>query len=342
MADQYSQNDEPFDIFSSDPFGRNYVYGLFGNGNGQGLAPYGIRYAENLSQPTTAKRGGYFGNIGTINEPMTELSSSFDIGGKTVQYPLIVPTLTADELNLLRSGGEPTPEIINKAEKFAISRLSSGKDPFATTQELRYPQPENSNNNFLNKTENGLFNSSTTTQKESTGSISNNLIDFLMQRFNAQLFPTAAKTLIETVQGNKTPITEKNFTPEELIALKKLIDITGNRGDVQYEDYFNLMKKEQKEKGTIPMSINPSLLSVLDPLGNVQTTLGRFTYSRDKNGNLVVVDKYDFNPVPSFSGSYGAIRNYAGEKIPIGSGREVMINLGNSDPFANTIGSSIR
>jgi hypothetical protein len=342
MADGYSQNNEPFDIFGSDPLGRNYVYGLFGNGNGQGIAPYGIRYAENLSQPTTAKRGGYFGNIGTINEPMTELSSSFDIGGKTVQYPLIVPTLTSDELNLLRSGGEPTPEIINKAEKFAMSRLSRGQDPFATTQDLRYPQPENSNNKFLNKTENGLFNSNTTTQQESTGSISNNLIDFLLQRFNAQLFPTAAKTLIETVQGNKTPITEKNFTPEELIALKKLIDITGNRGNVQYEDYLNLMKKEQQEKGTIPMSINPSLLSVLDPIGNVQTTLGRFTYTRDANGNLVVVDKYDFNPIPSFSGAYGAIRNYAGEKIPRGSGREVMINLGNADPFGNTIGSSIR
>jgi hypothetical protein len=188
----------------------------------------------------------------------------------------------------------------------------------------------------------GLFSNSTATEQKTTSSISNSFIDFLLQKFNAELFPTAAKTLIETVQGNKEPVTEKNFTPEELVALKNLIALTNNRGNVQYEDYLNLMKKEQQEKGTIPMSINPSPLSVLDPIGNVQTTLGRFTYSRDANGNLVVLDKYDFNPIPSLSGAYGAIRNYAGEKIPKGSGREVRINLGNTDPFGNTIGSSIR
>ena len=188
----------------------------------------------------------------------------------------------------------------------------------------------------------GLFSNEPIGGQKSSSSMSNNIIDFLLKKFNADLFPTAAKTLIETVQGNKEPITEKNFSPEELVALRNLIALTNNKGDVQYSDYLNLMKKEQQEKGTIPMSINPSPLSVLDPIGNLQTTLGRFTYSRDSNGNLIVVDKYDFNPIPSFSGAYGAIRNYAGEKIPRGSGREVMINLGNADPFGNTIGSSIR
>jgi hypothetical protein len=188
----------------------------------------------------------------------------------------------------------------------------------------------------------GLFGNEPIGEQKSSNSISNRLIDFLLQKFNSELFPTSAKTLIETVQGNKEPITEKNFSPEELIALKNLIALTNNRGNVQYEDYLNLMKKEQQEKGIIPMSINPSPLSVLDPIGNVQTTLGRFTYSKDANGNLIVVDNYDFNPIRSMSGAYGAIRNYAGEKIPKGSGREVRINLGNTDPFGNTIGSSIR
>jgi hypothetical protein len=145
MADQYSQDGEPLDIFGSDPFGRNYLYGLSGNGDGQGLAPYGTRYAENLSQPTTAKRGGYYGNIGTINDPMTEFSSAFEVDGRTVQYPLIVPTLTVDELQLLRSTGQATPEIDQKAQQFALNRLSRGQDPFATTQELRYPQPQGLN-----------------------------------------------------------------------------------------------------------------------------------------------------------------------------------------------------
>lgn len=39
MADQYSQDGEPLDIFGSDPFGRNYLYGLRGNGDGLGLQP---------------------------------------------------------------------------------------------------------------------------------------------------------------------------------------------------------------------------------------------------------------------------------------------------------------
>jgi len=145
MATGYYQDNEPFDIFGSDPLGRNYIYGLSGSGDGQGLAPYGTRYAENLSQPTTAKRGGYYGNIGTINDPMTEFSSAFEVNGRTVQYPLIVPTLTVDELQLLRSTGQATPEIDQKAQQFALNRLSRGQDPFATPQELRYPQPQGLN-----------------------------------------------------------------------------------------------------------------------------------------------------------------------------------------------------
>jgi len=334
--------EDSLDIFGSDPFGRDYLYGLSSGRDGQGLAPYGTRYAENLNQPTTAKGKGYLGNVGTIQDPMTELSASSNFAGRSVQYPLIVPTLTADELNLLRSGGKPTKEIYDKAQQYALGRLTSGEDPFATTQELRYPQPKNLNNNSLNKTENGLFSLNTTTEQKSTNSISNSLIDFLLQKLNPELFPTAAKTLIETVQGNKEPITEKNFTPQELESLKALIGMTNNRGNVQYSDYTEFMRKMQKEKGTIPASIAPNVLSILDPIGNVHTTLGRFKYYRDANGNLIVVDTYDFNPIPSMSGAYGAIRNYAGEKIPRGSGREVMINLGNTDPFANTIGSSIR
>jgi hypothetical protein len=134
--------EDAFDIFGSDPFGRDYLYGLSTGRDGQGLAPYGFRYAESVNQPTTTKGRGYLGNVGTMQDPMTELSASSDFGGRTVQYPLIVPTLTADELNLLRSGGEPTQEIYGKAQQYALGRLSRGQDPFATTQELRYPQPQ--------------------------------------------------------------------------------------------------------------------------------------------------------------------------------------------------------
>ena len=191
----------------------------------------------------------------------------------------------------------------------------------------------------------GLLSPDKKIQPELTGA--NRLVDFLLQKLKADMFPTSAKTLIETAQGNKELITEKNFTPEELVALQKLIASTNERGDVQYPDYYNLMTKERKEKGTIPASLMPSILSMADPIGNLQTTLGRFTYSRDADGNLIVVDKYDFNKPSNLGGMYGLMRNYAGEKIPTGFGRDVRINLGKTpvnqpqslqyqDPFGNT------
>ena len=137
--------DDSFDIFSPDPFGRDIIYGLSTGRDRLGLAP--ARYLEqgqDISQGTV-KRKGYFGEIPTNDDSMmTEFSSAFEVGGKTVQYPLIVPTLTVDELRSVRDQNI-TPEINQKAQQFALDRLSRGLDPFATTQELRYPQPQGLN-----------------------------------------------------------------------------------------------------------------------------------------------------------------------------------------------------
>jgi hypothetical protein len=129
-----------------DPLSADSLYGLSTDRDRLGLAL--ARYLEQgqkISQGTV-KRKGYFGEIPTNDDSMmTEFSSAFEVGGKTVQYPLVVPTLTADELNLLRLTGQATPEINKKAQQFALNRLSRGQDPFATTQELRYPQPQGLN-----------------------------------------------------------------------------------------------------------------------------------------------------------------------------------------------------
>ena len=171
------------------------------------------------------------------------------------------------------------------------------------------------------------------TKKDEGPSVSNTtgvnrVLDFIAQRLPADSFPTSARTLLETVQGKKEPITESNFSPKELDVLRQLIESTGGRGNVQYADYIKFMRQQQQEKGTMPASIAPGPFSIIDPIGNVQTTLGRFAYSRDADGNLVVADSYDFNPIREMSGVYGALRNYAGEKVPPGKGREVKINLG--------------
>jgi len=107
------------------------------------LAPFGLRYSESLYDQPQIKGRGYMGAIATSEGmPMTELSSSFDFNGQTIQHPLIVPTLTSKEIEHLRMGGEPTPDIYQKSQQFALGRIQQGLSPFATPQDLRMPIPE--------------------------------------------------------------------------------------------------------------------------------------------------------------------------------------------------------
>ena len=169
----------------------------------------------------------------------------------------------------------------------------------------------------------------------------NKLVDFVAQRLDPSMFPTSARTLLETVQGTKTPITESNFSPEERDIMRQLAVLKGGqKGNIDYGDYVKLAE-QMKKTGKVPVSVTPGLLSMADPMGNIQTTLGRFSYETDPKGNLRIIDRYDFNPIydqgamqEAQTGDYGAlspyglVRNYAGEKIPPGKGREVLINLG--------------
>lgn len=166
-------------------------------------------------------------------------------------------------------------------------------------------------------------------------SMADPLIGWILKKLPASSFPTAGRTFLETIQGNKDEITEKNFTPDELLYLRNLIDSTEGRGNVQYFDYGNLARSKMKEGGARPMSTTPTMFSLGDPSGNLQTTLGRFNYATDANGNLIVQDRYDFNPMSqnqgyaaAASGPFGVIHNYAERAIPQGSGRNVNINLG--------------
>ena len=84
------------------------------------------------------------GWLGEIKNPYandgrfsTELSIGVNLGGKDVLIPLIVPTLTKDELDIvLKSdagvkGYELVPEsIVDKAVDFSINRIKDGKSPF--------------------------------------------------------------------------------------------------------------------------------------------------------------------------------------------------------------------
>ena len=171
----------------------------------------------------------------------------------------------------------------------------------------------------------------------------NKVLDFIAQRVPGSVvsaLPTSARTLLETAQGTKTPVTEANFSPKEMAIMRQLAEFKGgDKGSISYADYAALAEQLNKKGGEYSSSV-PSLFSMGDPMGNVQTTLGQFRYMKDPQGNLQVMDKYDFNPPnPNVTqeartgdyggfGPYNLIRDYAGEKIPPGKGREVRINLG--------------
>jgi predicted methyltransferase len=131
---------------------ENPSYNLKGSG-GLGISEYGMegmRYLEPTQKLTDAslKRLGYFGKIPTESGGfMTELSSAFELGDKTISFPLIVPTLDINEIKLLQSGEDPTDSIYKKAQEWAMLRIQKGLSPFATPDELRYPLPEASQTN---------------------------------------------------------------------------------------------------------------------------------------------------------------------------------------------------
>ena len=82
---------------------------------------------------------GFFGQLPTQGQPgvtkATELSFDFDIGGKKVYAPLLVPTLSRNEVELLLRGEKPTIGIYVKAQRHAMDRIRQGKSPFAAEGE---------------------------------------------------------------------------------------------------------------------------------------------------------------------------------------------------------------
>lgn len=120
--------------------------------------------------------------------------------------------------------------------------------------------------------------------------------------------------------------------------------------DIQYKNYGSV-PGEAVANFSISAGNNNSKSAI-------QTLLGRFNFDVDKNGNLVIKDQYDFNSTPGVNqehvyevapvlGPYQMLREYAGEQMPEGKGRNVNISvpfepLKYRDPFGSTINSTIR
>jgi hypothetical protein len=93
--------------------------------------------------------------------------------------------------------------------------------------------------------------------------------------------PMDLRILGSTLMGNRDPITESNFRPEELAAMQQAVDRAAARtgktqkGSVQYVDY-----PRGEEIGRD-----------FQPVGQ---TLGRFVYEKSPTGQTIITDKYDF------------------------------------------------
>ena len=107
--------------------------GLRALGKNEGVDTYGPRHGT-----LGVKGRGYFGPVQAGSDYMTELSTEDESG----VYPLLVPTLSKEELTLLTKGGKPTPEIYKKAREHADLRRAKGLNPFSDNTGLVFPLPE--------------------------------------------------------------------------------------------------------------------------------------------------------------------------------------------------------
>lgn len=108
------------------------------------VRPSKERVASYGSRPDgTPKGAGYFGEIPHPKKPgvfSTELSIGVNLDGEETQIPLLVPTLSRQEINAVVSGKD-TESIVKKAVEHARTRLQQGKSPYAGPDEI-YPLPK--------------------------------------------------------------------------------------------------------------------------------------------------------------------------------------------------------
>ena len=86
---------------------------------------------------TTKSAKGFLGPITSLvnGKTMTEFSIGVEMDGKETLIPSMVPTLTSEEIEILRNlkGGEANKmpkSIIDKAVQHAKERMQAGKNPF--------------------------------------------------------------------------------------------------------------------------------------------------------------------------------------------------------------------
>jgi len=93
---------------------------------------YGMRHNPADGSKYTGWKGIHTNSKG---KHVTEHSIDFDINGKRISMPSIVPSTTQAEINLILNGEEITPEMERKAMEWYLLRSSQGKSPFKNPED---------------------------------------------------------------------------------------------------------------------------------------------------------------------------------------------------------------
>lgn len=167
-------------------------------------------------------------------------------------------------------------------------------------------------------------------------SLYRNDLDAIQKFSQGQLTPT----FIDITSGSP------NYKRDEQLSKLGIRDVFDVKPVISYEDYG------------VPYTAARQAMAGADPRAALHTTLGRFKYEADPaTGGLLVVDKYDFNPLVSpFTGAtkpmprigaeqlvtnplegmggglYGLLRQYAGRVLPEGQGRDVKVRINRLAP----------
>jgi len=99
------------------------------------------------------------------------------------------------------------------------------------------------------------------------------------ERKDEPFFDAASRTFVDVMTGRRTPITEKDFTAKEQLAMMDAIkrsQARGGQGRVDYQDY-------------------PSGKEIGPGYVDIRNTLGGFQYKQTPDGATVITDRYDFH-----------------------------------------------
>lgn len=118
------------------------------------------------------------------------------------------------------------------------------------------------------------------------------------QELKNRILPVNIRSYASHIFGNRSPITEKNLTREDLNTLQYAVnrypDVS--KGYIDYGDYSPDGPSDiyKNWSGQTPSSI--ILNSYTNPAYRMETTLGKASFRRLPDGSTIVEDNYNFNP----------------------------------------------